>query len=386
MNFEPKNFFIAIVDFFSILMPGAMLAYLMKDWSAGQFGVQHDIQLNNTENGLVFLFSSYLLGHFIFLISSTLDELLYEPVRGWTEWGQITKRLAKGQRMSPRWQRALATSHWLFSKNADRAVMQAQRIKARVLQRIGAVDSINVYQWSKAKFAIDSPESLSAVQRFEADSKFFRSFVVVLLTLALFYACQIHRWKFAWLATIVCLVGTLPALWRYIDQRFKGTQQAYFSVITQESMKTGAPAAFLRSDGLTHAGGLVCRRAGDSWEFLLVRASCDRTQLVLPKGHIEAGEDPRVTAVREAVEETGYWARVVRWIGDASLPDDGTGNVAMVRWFLMEVFEEAGQQREDNREPQWFTLAEAIDAAQFQETKKLLEEVGKGIAEPENLS
>ena len=32
MNFEPQKFFISLVDFFSILMPGALLAYLGKDW------------------------------------------------------------------------------------------------------------------------------------------------------------------------------------------------------------------------------------------------------------------------------------------------------------------------------------------------------------------
>jgi 8-oxo-dGTP pyrophosphatase MutT (NUDIX family) len=385
VNFEPKSFFIAIVDFFSILMPGAMLAYLLRDWAAEHFGIQSDILLNDTESGLVFLFSSYLLGHFIFLISSTLDELIYDRVRGWTHWGQITKRLAQGRPMSPAWQRALATSHWLFGKNADLAVVQAQRVKARVLQRIDAVDSINVYQWSKAKFAIDSPESLSAVQRFEADSKFFRSFFVVLLALTLFYASYPARLNgHAWLAAIVCLVGTLPALWRYIDQRFKGTQQAYFSVITQESMKTGAPAAFLRGDGLTHAGGVVCCRVGAEWKFLLVRASVDRTQLVLPKGHIEPGEDPRVTAVREVMEETGYWARAVRWLEDASLPSEDT--VPIVRWYLMEVFEDTGQRREDYREPRWFTLAEAIEGAQFQETKKLLEKAGLSAGDRRNLS
>jgi ADP-ribose pyrophosphatase YjhB (NUDIX family) len=30
---------------------------------------------------------------------------------------------------------------------------------------------------------------------------------------------------------------------------------------------------------------------------------------VLPKGHIEPGEGPRVTTVREVREETGHWAK-----------------------------------------------------------------------------
>jgi len=31
MNFEPQKFFIGQIDFFSILLPGALLTYLLKD-------------------------------------------------------------------------------------------------------------------------------------------------------------------------------------------------------------------------------------------------------------------------------------------------------------------------------------------------------------------
>ena len=29
MNFEPQNFFVGLMDFFSILLPGALLTYLL---------------------------------------------------------------------------------------------------------------------------------------------------------------------------------------------------------------------------------------------------------------------------------------------------------------------------------------------------------------------
>lgn len=97
MNFEPQKLFIGLVDFFSILMPGAMLAYFAKDWLAKNFGFAGVYPLDSWEAVLVFLFASYLLGHFAFLLSSALDELIYDRVRGWTDWGQISKRLAKGK-------------------------------------------------------------------------------------------------------------------------------------------------------------------------------------------------------------------------------------------------------------------------------------------------
>ena len=51
----------------------------------------------------------------------------------------------------------------------------------------------------------------------------------------------------------------LPSLWRYIDQRFKATQQAYWFVIMLEGKEAKAPAAAPRGDGLSHAGGIVYR-------------------------------------------------------------------------------------------------------------------------------
>ena len=79
MNLEPQKFFIGLVDFFSILMPGAMLAYLGKDWVAVKFGMKQGFPLDGAEAGVVFLFASYLLGHFAFLLSSTLDDFVYDP-------------------------------------------------------------------------------------------------------------------------------------------------------------------------------------------------------------------------------------------------------------------------------------------------------------------
>jgi 8-oxo-dGTP pyrophosphatase MutT (NUDIX family) len=366
MNFEPQKLFIGLIDFFSILMPGAMLTYLGKDWIARKFGMAQGLPLDGAEAGMVFLFASYLLGHFAFLLSSALDEWVYDPLRSWTDWGQISGRLAKGDSLSAHWQRRAATSDWLFGKYADVAVMQAQWIKARALQRLGAEGAINAFQWSKAKLTKDLPEGLLAVQRFEADSKFFRSFVVVLGVLTVFYGSRGE-----WPAAAVCFVGMLPALWRYIDQRFKATQQAYWFVISLEALKTNPPAPVPRSDALSHAGGIVYRREDKQLQFLLVQTSADRSHWVLPKGHIEPSEDPRVTAVREVKEESGHWARVVGWCEDGRLGNEP--NAPNVRWFLMELVEEAATWRDEDRQRRWLSLDAAKQQATFRETGSLLE-------------
>lgn len=323
---------------------------------------------------MVFLFASYLLGHFSFLLGSRLDEWVYDPLRKCTGWGQI-RRLAAGRGLASRRWRAVAESNWFFGGNGDAAVTQAERIKARALHALSADGAINAYQWCKARLSKDHPEGLVAVQRFEADSKFFRSFVVVLAGLALVYAVQLRA-----VPALVCAGFLLPALWRYAEQRFKATQQAYWLAITLEGMKDASvPAAApeKRPDGLTHAGGVVFRMHDGTIEYLLVQASKDRSQWVLPKGHIEPGEKPHETAVREVREETGCWARVVGRMHDVRLTDAGADS-AVACFFRMELAEDEAEKGRawlaENRRHRWLPLAEARQLASFADTRQLLDE------------
>jgi len=354
MNFEPQKFFVGLVDFFSIFLPGATLAYVIRDWVYATFlGPNMHPPVDRVEAGLVFLFGSYLLGHLVFLLSAVLDEWIYDPLRALTDWGQITKRLANDKDLSAHWQRQLATSDLLFGRNADEAVMQAQRMKARALHAVDGENAINAFQWCKARLTKDLPEGLLAVQRFEADSKFFRSFFVVLGVLSAIYALRQQE-----PAARLCFIVMLPALWRYVDQRFKATQQAYWFVLTLDAEKA-KPAPVLRDDGLSHAGGVIYRKIKDTKseaiQFLLVGASKNREEKVLPKGHIEPGEDPRVTAVREVREETGHWAKVKGWLDDGRLGE--SADAAFVRWFLLKSCEEQKVWPPEARQRHWIPLA-----------------------------
>jgi 8-oxo-dGTP pyrophosphatase MutT (NUDIX family) len=368
------------------LLPGGVLAYLAKDRAAVLLGHCPPFSLEGTEHWIIFLFAAYLIGHLVFLISAFLDEP-YDLLRSCTKLGQ-NNRLAKGKTLSPWWMRTLARV--LFKRKPDAALIQAVRIKSRALSALGASDAINAFQWSKARLLKDHGEGLVAVQRLEADSKFFRSFVVVLMLLTVFA----YRTKREYIGWCICLL--IATVWRYADQRFKSTQQAYWSVITLESMtsenRTDAPQK-LGATELTHAGGLVYRSSGDSVQYLLVQASNDRTQWVLPKGHIELGETPRETAVREVQEESAQSARVIDWIDDARLGADGP----LVRFFLMEVVEDSGPlvravrwalrvrpsaPYPEERQQRWLRFDEAIGETAFPETRKLLEEAQKRIGAP----
>jgi 8-oxo-dGTP pyrophosphatase MutT (NUDIX family) len=365
MNFEPQKFFIGLMDFFSILLPGALLTWLLMDEvGPAVFGDRY-AALSGDQAWAVFLFSSYLFGHLVFLIGSWLDEF-YDWARHYTLNTQIT-RLARRGHLLPWLARALV---WLvFKRESNLAVDRAAKIKQQALGPLQAKNAINTFQWSKALLNVESPASLAVVQRFEADSKFFRCFTVVLLFLLLAWRWQ-HQWPLAGIPIVLALL--LLALWRYMEQRHKATNQAYWSVITLAARDGKVAPVKTASEprNPSHAGGVVFRQRGRTIEYLLVEATNDPTQWVLPKGHVEEGEQPGETAVREVHEETGVWARIVDDLGAAAWTVDGAAVTA--RFLLMQAVGR-GRRKDKEREHIWLPLQGAIARASHIETRELLQ-------------
>jgi 8-oxo-dGTP pyrophosphatase MutT (NUDIX family) len=199
----------------------------------------------------------------------------------------------------------------LFKKDVDKSVGEAERIKDHYLKPLDAASAVNAFQWSKARLTLFAPDAMAGVQRFEADSKFFRSLVVVLIILMPWALLSSTARPAVAIASVPML---LLAFWRYVDQRSKSTNQAYWYVITQEAaaekgFRVEVPK--VPPSGPTHAGGVVFRVMGEQEvRYLLVQATNDVGDWVLPKGHIEPDESPERAAVREVQEETGVWAAV----------------------------------------------------------------------------
>ena len=63
MNLDPQKFFVGLMDFFSILLPGALLTYLlMGELGPVALGNRY-YEVAGAEGWAAFLFASYLFGH-----------------------------------------------------------------------------------------------------------------------------------------------------------------------------------------------------------------------------------------------------------------------------------------------------------------------------------
>ena len=365
MDFEPQKFFVGLMDFFSILMPGALLTFLLKTHTTVMTWPPLQSQpLDGPKGWIAFLVASYLLGHFAFLLGSWLDEF-YDWLRRRTLDKQITQVLQRGRNFRW-WVRGLV---WLtFKRDHNRAVERAGKIKERSLIRLHAKDSLNTFQWCKAFLTIESPESLGVVQRFEADSKFFRCFVVVLLVM-IGLSWPARDWKLALAGALLLLL----AIVRYMDQRLKATNQAYWSVITLTAQRSrlAIPTESVDSDGFNRAGGVVFRRRFGEVEYLLVEASENPKEWVLPKGKIKPGESRLTTAVREVHEETGVWAKIYpdrQFESSYSVKDEPV----KVQFYLMKQVAR-GFRSDKTRKKIWLPLEAAKKKAKHDGTRDILD-------------
>jgi ADP-ribose pyrophosphatase YjhB (NUDIX family) len=364
---EPEKFFVGVIDFFAVLLPGALLVYALQG-IVPDTSLRLYVDVTGVQGWAVFLVASYLVGHFIFLLGAwILDDYLYDPIRDATYRRQI-ERLSVGKNLSPIWQRWIAKHS--FKKETDPALARAKLLMEHYLEPLRATSAMNAFQWCKARLTMEQPQALATVERWEADSKFFRSLFVVIWLVAPILAGRMGKGSLPILVPATLLLLAF-AFYRYLERRGKAINQAYWFVIALEACdKDGyrePPNAPARDP--SHAGGVVFRRKRGQVEYLLVQAKLDPQEWVLPKGHIKPGEDMRQTAVREVREETGVWAKVRSSLKRVSFT--ACGAQVTTQYYLMQAAGKA-EPEDKNRKSAWHSLSDAASLVRHQESKDLL--------------
>jgi hypothetical protein len=208
---KPADFYVGAIDLFAVLLPGAVAAGAL----AVLVPMPHLLEPLLASRGaqwIAFALASYAFGHFVFLVASYADNLLYDP------------QASRGR------------------AGKDHAYLDATELRHRFFgtdESAGGDVPMNTFTWAKTVLALRAPVALADVQRYEADSKFFRSMMVILPPASL--AVLVER------GSCVTVFGTIGAACilsilcyrRYAERRFKSTEWAYFYLLT-----------LLRLDGL----------------------------------------------------------------------------------------------------------------------------------------
>ena len=140
------------------------------------------------------------------------------------------------------------------------------------------------------------------------------------------------------------------------------------------------PASLIRQ---TSSGGVIYRKNGSVGEVALICVRGGRFWC-LPKGLIDKGETPEMTAVREVREESGLSGRILDKLGEINYWYYIQGKNAKCRktvhFFLMEYISgDTGQHDEEVDEAAWFPLDVALEKISFKGDRSILEKAKKKL-------
>ena len=214
-SLKPSEVYVGVMELFSVFLPGALLAAaLVATWGARPLPPGAASLLSSSgAQWVAFAMLSYALGHFMFMLSASIDYPLYDRYRN-RRWPR---------RDDDAYRQATAIRHRFFRTDPTRGDAP-----------------MNTFAWCKAILLIQSPAACASVERFEADSKFFRSLIVVLPLFGLFMAIAGE-----WLALPVAFALSVLSFLRYAERRHKSTEWAYYYTLVLMGVRPG---------GLTPAG------------------------------------------------------------------------------------------------------------------------------------
>lgn len=227
-----------MIDVFSILLPGALLSALL--WTSDEVQSLSALQLltgqSEAAGWVAFAFASYALGHFLFLLASQLDGPLYDRYRKrkWPKQSDLAFNAATELR------------NRRFEENRPPPILGSSPPPG---EPTPTPIPMNTFQWAKSVLMIEAPDALADVNRYEADSKFFRSLVVVLALVGIAALANAQ-----WIVGTVAVVLAGASFLRYAERRYKSTLWAYHYVIVLDQGPLGAAVGIATADILSSGG------------------------------------------------------------------------------------------------------------------------------------
>jgi hypothetical protein len=222
---KPGDFFLGVLDFFAILIPGSLATWLVTRYLS-EPTLHNALVLpgdSATPHWLVptaaCAVSSYVLGHFVFMAGSKLDP-------SYDRWRKRVHPLDR-----------------------DKTFKAADDLKKTVTPKLDGAE-LSTLKWARAYIQVKSAAARVEIDRLEAEQKFFRSLVVVA---ALFAAHFILHDRLLG-AGVVAIAMSVLSYQRYLDRRWTMTELIFATaVIVAAAVPAGSVAPGERKSSETDA-------------------------------------------------------------------------------------------------------------------------------------
>ena len=127
----------------------------------------------------------------------------------------------------------------------------------------------------------------------------------------------------------------------------------------------------------TTAGGVIWRRNPKTKEVELLLIQDAKHRWTIPKGHVEPGEDPKMTAEREVREETGLkQMKVMSWLGKVNFRYRRSHTLVLMTMhiYLVEGIGDTDDLKGEDwlKDLKWMSANEAIDKIAYEDIGKLI--------------
>jgi 8-oxo-dGTP pyrophosphatase MutT (NUDIX family) len=133
---------------------------------------------------------------------------------------------------------------------------------------------------------------------------------------------------------------------------------------------------------IAQAGAVVFKSGREAPRVLLVKARRNPQLWIFPKGHIEDGESPDETALRETREEAGVAADLLSRIG--ALEFESGKDIVHVEYYLVRWA--ADVPSDEERERRWCSVEDAADLITFDGARTLLAKAARQWRDAQSLS
>ena len=209
---KPSDFFVGVVDFFAILLPGAAFVYLFRPFLTDDVPIDW-LPTTSTQSWVLFLVLAYIVGHLLHALGSgLLDHRVYHDIYL--------------PRKRPFHARAAELANDALAK--DEHAMKTLLARVRLETKANSTGT-NYYDWCLSDIRVTRPAGAAEVDRLQADSKFFRSMVFVFLAAALvsFGATLVSFRPALAIFSVSAFALTIFAIWRFCELRWTATKRVY---------------------------------------------------------------------------------------------------------------------------------------------------------------